>query len=150
MSDSLPQGQENTFSSPEDEIKIAEEIAGNKTLEDLGIDSGQFLDSIDVMKGRIDPFAVSGTSEVYEPETHEFDQGVVLDFASALYNSFVDAGEGIANLAPTIVQAAGGEDLEWAENWKKNVTDFLMLKRLYTVMLRIKTLMNLEILILLM
>ena len=124
MGEEISQAARNPQPSGGGEQSISNIADEDLRLSDFGVNAGQYLDTIDTIRAYEDPYADTGTSADFEAKHEEWDQGMALDALSGLYNSFVDAGEGIANLAPTVVQALGGEDQEWAEQWKNNVSTF--------------------------
>lgn len=102
-----------------DKARIASEF-----IKKNNIDISAFKGATGHVMSKRNPLEATGLETNYEAPTHEFDQGVMTDFMSGVWNSFiVGGGEGLANLVPTIAQAAGSES-EIFSNWKTNVSDW--------------------------
>ena len=98
--------------------------AARKYAIDNNIDVNSFKSNLDHTKRKQSPLEDTGLQEDYEVEDAQFEQNFLSDLGSSFANSLIlDTGEGLANLAPTIVQAAGG-DFEFVDSWKENVSGF--------------------------
>ena len=95
----------------------------------IDVDVDGTLGAIEQVLSKQSPLESTGVESGYEPELHEYDQGFFADATAGLYNSLVlDLGEGIANLVPTVTQAAGSE-AQWANDWKNNTTSWFEAQR---------------------
>lgn len=61
-------------------------------------------------------------TDVAVPNT-EYEKSALSDLGTGIYNSFVDLGEGAANLIPTIATAAGADNKFW-DTWMNGVSNW--------------------------
>ena len=97
---------------------------GNEAIDALGYNVGDLRSNLETVLSRRNPEEDTGLEQDYAFEGQEYDQGFWADAGAGLYNGLViGGGEGLANLAPTVIQALGVES-DFINAWSKNVTSF--------------------------
>ena len=92
--------------------------------DDLNIDLDQFRNNAETVLARQNPTSPTGFEDDFVADKQEYDQGFWADAGAGLWNGLVvGGGEGLANLAPTVVQALGVES-EFIDDWSTNVSEF--------------------------
>jgi hypothetical protein len=117
------QDKERAVEESNDQYNKDKEIA-RKAIDDLGIVESDMQATAETVMARQDPFSATGLEDEYTRDETEYDQGFWADTAAGLWNGLVvGGGEGLANLAPTVLQALGADN-EFLDSWSSGVTNF--------------------------